>query len=421
LKIGLISLPLSGHLNPFLAVARALKARGHHPVYFGVLDCAPVAQAADIDFLPYGQDEFPLGAVSKTWGPVAKMHGMEIAEYHLDKINVKLLSAALKSLPQAIERSGVEALVVDPIYFLIELIPLSLHLPFVHLCPVLQLDTTLTTPPSVFSWPFEMTPEARERNLQGLQQLGGYIASAGPIAAAYAAETGLVIDLLDPDATASPLAFITQCPREFDFPGVPWPPTFHYAGSLVDNAGRAPIPFDWTRLDGRPLIYASLGTLVNGLLSIYKTILAAAARMPGYQVVFSIGHNVDAADLGPIPENVILVAAAPQIELLKHAVLCITHAGLNTTLESLAAGVPMVAIPIGYDQPGTAARITYHGVGEFLEVEDLSADALFQLLDRVLSTPSYREKASHFREALARTNGPKIAADVIEQAFLPPA
>jgi zeaxanthin glucosyltransferase len=50
-------------------------------------------------------------------------------------------------------------------------------------------------------------------------------------------------------------------------------------------------------------------------------------------------------DIGPIPASAIVVSKAPQIELLKRAELCITHAGINTTLESLALGVPMVAIP----------------------------------------------------------------------------
>jgi zeaxanthin glucosyltransferase len=104
LKIGLILLPLSGHLNPFLAVARVLKARGHHRVYLGLPDCASAAQATGIDFFPHSQEEFPLGSVAKTWGPVAKMHGMEIVEYALNKINIKLLGAALKNLPMQLSR-----------------------------------------------------------------------------------------------------------------------------------------------------------------------------------------------------------------------------------------------------------------------------------------------------------------------------
>ncbi len=190
---------------------------------------------------------------------------------------------------------------------------------------------------------------------------------------------------------------------------------------MVDDAGRAPIPFDWSWLDGRPLVYASLGTLCNGLLSIHRTILAAAARLPECQMVFSIGSNVDAADLGAIPKNAMVVASAPQVELLQRAAVCITHAGLNTTLESLAAGVPMVAIPIGYDQPGTAVRIAYHGVGEFVEVDDLNPDTLLQLLDGVLHQPGYREKAHHFRDVLGTIDGLTIAADAIEKALVHPA
>jgi zeaxanthin glucosyltransferase len=133
--------------------------------------------------------------------------------------------------------------------------------------------------------------------------------------------------------------------------------------------------------------------------------------------VLSVGGNINLDDLGAIPLNVMVVRTAPQIELLKHAALCITHAGLNTTLESLAQGVPMVAIPIGYDQPGVAARIAHHGVGEFPEIEDLTAERLQGLIQKVSDTPSYRDKARWFQKQIAQTCGLDSAADVIERAF----
>jgi zeaxanthin glucosyltransferase len=116
-------------------------------------------------------------------------------------------------------------------------------------------------------------------------------------------------------------------------------------------------------LTDKPLIYAALGTLVNGLTDVYKHILEAVEPVEDVQVVLSVGKNINPENLGPIPSNTIVVRSAPQIELLKRAALCITHAGLNTTLESMAHGVSMIAIPIGYDQPGTAARIARHGTG----------------------------------------------------------
>jgi len=76
-----------------------------------------------------------------------------------------------------------------------------------------------------------------------------------------------------------------------------------------------------------------------------------------------------------------------------------------------------VAIPIGFDQPGVAARVAYHGVGEFVEIGDLTAERLAQLIQRVRQNPSYRDKARYFQKVIARTQGLDLAADVIERAF----
>jgi zeaxanthin glucosyltransferase len=155
---------------------------------------------------------------------------------------------------------------------------------------------------------------------------------------------------------------------------------------------------------------------VNGHPRIYRTILGAVERLAGIQVVLSVGKNVN-DDLGPIPPNTLVVQAAPQIELLTRAVLCITHAGLNTTLEALAQGVPMVALPIGYDQPGVAARIAHHGVGEFMEVEDLTVKGLSELIQRVMKDSRYRDRACYYQKVIAETRGLDVAAELIERAF----
>ena len=84
-----------------------------------------------------------------------------------------------------------------------------------------------------------------------------------------------------------------------------------------------------------------------------------------------------------MPGNPIVVPVAPQLDLLSRAALTITHAGLNTVLESLSYGVPMVAIPVGNDQPGVAARIKWRGVGELLALKHLKAAKLRPLMDQV--------------------------------------
>jgi hypothetical protein len=130
-----------------------------------------------------------------------------------------------------------------------------------------------------------------------------------------------------------------------------------------------------------------------------------------------MGTNIQMDDIGPIPASAVVVSKAPQTELLKRAELCITHAGINTTLESLALGVPMVAIPVGFDQPGIAARIVYHGVGQSVPVTSMNEKNLSGAIHEVLGNPSYRDTACRFQRTIAQTHGLDRAADVLERAF----
>jgi zeaxanthin glucosyltransferase len=417
MRIGFVSMPLSGHLNPMTALARRLQSRGNEVVFFGVPDVEPFARAAGLDFVPYGKAEYPAGSIDKVYSSVATMRGFEVVQYSCMDLNPDLTRVAFDYLADKLTTTGVEVLVVDAVHFFIELVPLSLSIPYVHIWTVLHLDFSGATPPSLCSGPLDSSPEGLNRNAENLRKLGAIFGPLAEVARSYAEKVGLNIDWSDPAATVSKLAVITQTPKEFDFPGIPWPAQFHYAGPFHDDKGRAPVPFPWEQLTGKTLIYTSLGTLVNGLEGAYKHILKAVEPLEDVQVVLSVGKNISPENLGRIPSNTIVVRSAPQIKLLKRAALCITHAGLNTVLESLAHGVPMVAIPIGYDQPGNAARIAHHGTGEFLELDELTTKRLRELIEKVLQDPSYHERADYFQSVISRTRGLDVAADIIEQAF----
>jgi zeaxanthin glucosyltransferase len=102
------------------------------------------------------------------------------------------------------------------------------------------------------------------------------------------------------------------------------------------------------------------------------------------------------------------------LELLKQTSVCISHAGLNTVLESLSQGVPQVAIPVTLDQPGVAARIADKKTGVVTSLDKLTAEHLSTLLNEVLSNPTYRTNARKLQKAIAKANGLSIAADLIE-------
>jgi zeaxanthin glucosyltransferase len=81
MKIGFLCLPLSGHLNPMTALARRLQSRGHESVFIGVPDIEPVVRAGELDFVPFGEDEYPLGSIERKWSPVANLQGLDVVRY----------------------------------------------------------------------------------------------------------------------------------------------------------------------------------------------------------------------------------------------------------------------------------------------------------------------------------------------------
>jgi MGT family glycosyltransferase len=183
------------------------------------------------------------------------------------------------------------------------------------------------------------------------------------------------------------------------------------------NQNRAKIDFPWNELTGEPLIYASMGTLQNGLVDVFREIGAATAKYKSTQLVLSIGNHIDKERIGSLPKNAIVVKNAPQLELLKRASLCITHAGCNTVLESLMYGVRQIAIPIAHDQPGVARRIVENGTGRYMPLENLTAKGLATLIDEVLSNGAYLESVRKLQKSIAQCNGLSAAANLLEEAF----
>lgn len=133
--------------------------------------------------------------------------------------------------------------------------------------------------------------------------------------------------------------------------------------------------------------------------------------------MLSVGDQIDPKQIGPTPRNAILVKRAPQLELLKVASVCITHAGLNTVLESLAQGVPQIAIPVAYDQPGIGARIAHKQTGVVTSLDQLTADHLSNLLNKILTDSTYRDNARELQKAIVEANGLSVAADLVEESL----
>jgi MGT family glycosyltransferase len=144
--------------------------------------------------------------------------------------------------------------------------------------------------------------------------------------------------------------------------------------------------------------------------------IAAACDGLDAQLVISLGDPASAGPPTDLPGCPIVVSFAPQQQIMDRAALVITHAGMNTTLGALSSGVPMIAIPITNEQPGTATRMVHTGAGEMLPVSRLTTSRLRQLITRVLGTETYRTQALRMREAIQQAGGVARAADITVQA-----
>ena len=386
MKFAFITLPALGHINPMTALARRFQSRGHDVTFLVVPDAVPAILATGLNCIAFSEEDFPAGFFKNTFRQLSQLHGEDAVRHSFESLG-QYLSSALERLPAIIAKAGADALVMDATQYYLGLLPMHLRIPYVHISPGLPLDLSGATPPRFFGWPFETTPAALDRNRAGVARILEMMKPCIDVAKAYSERMGMDIDWNDPDPTISKLAWIVQMPREFDFPGDHWPPQFRYTGPFHDGEGRVETPFPWERLTGEPLIYASMGTLQNGLKDIFQMIVDAAEKLSGFQLALSIGNNLSTDQIKTSLPKTVIVNQAPQLQLLKRASLCVTHAGMNTALEAATQGVPMVAIPVTNDQPAVAARIAYHRIGEVLSLEQLTAPALSATMNRVIDRP----------------------------------
>lgn len=413
---GLICPELSGHLNPMTTLGRELQRRGHPVTVLARPDAKAKAESAGLGYAAIGEREFPVGAMRAMSAELGTLGGIRAMRFTVEMLR-KAAAVILRDAPDAIGRERIDALLVDQVTPAGNTVAEQCGLPWVNVCNALAMNPERSIPPGVLPWAYDPSWFGRLRNRAGnallhwlaqpvLAEINRHRIAHGLRAIAH----GLT-DLPS-------LAQIAQQPACFDFPRTALPGNFHYTGPWHDARSGDLIPFPWEQLDGRPLIYASMGTLQNRQTIIFESIAAACSALP-VQLVISLGsRDQDAAALAHrFPGNPVVVPFAPQLPLLERATLAITHAGLNTALESLSQGLPMVAIPITNDQPGVASRLAWLGVAEVLQPGRLTVPRLRTALQKVFGNPRYREKAQALREKIRALDGLTRAADLVERTL----
>jgi UDP:flavonoid glycosyltransferase YjiC (YdhE family) len=202
--------------------------------------------------------------------------------------------------------------------------------------------------------------------------------------------------------------YLTRFPASLD--PSPFASTVRYREpSLVSDEG---LPHWW---DGSqaPLVYLTFGTVLGHMsiaADVYDAALRAVDGLP-VRVLLTVGRRFDPSALGSVPANVHVESWVDQDDVLPHADLVVSHGGSGTSYGALAAGVPLVLVPVFADQFENARRIADRGAGLTVDaIED--TPGLVGAIEQVLATPGYREEARKIATEMA--TGPTVQQVLVE-------
>ncbi|HTK10315.1 MAG TPA: macrolide family glycosyltransferase [Ktedonobacteraceae bacterium] len=162
----------------------------------------------------------------------------------------------------------------------------------------------------------------------------------------------------------------------------------------------------------QPLLFISLGTIFNNRAAFFRQCFQAFGQQP-LQVILACGSNVDIDSLGEIPANFLVRPYVPQLDVLRQTTVFVTHGGMNSTMEALYYGVPLVVIPQMVEQAMTAQRVSELQLGLMLQPEQVTVEALQAAVREVLNNPGFKERATQMQGEIQQAGGYKRAADAI--------
>ncbi|MBZ4422339.1 glycosyltransferase [Myxococcus sp. RHSTA-1-4] len=420
-KIVIAPLPVPGHVNPTLKLARVLRDAGHHVVYASMPDMGTRLRAEGFAFEPLFEAAYPPGSLEA----LPSHSGNALALLRMMRREVRRQDAMLQAMLDGELERRLGPLKPDLFLYDEKL----RHIPPVaHGMGLPTVRFSVTVPPQLL--PPEAPgrvhrppPRSVERVLSALSLAPRMSWYFDQLARKHGYPGRLDTPALRRDGR--PMADLLFFPEAFVGAGRDLPGERYHVGPLVDVDRQEP-DLPWERIpEGGPLVFFSLGTLAFSTPRaprLVRAMLEAAAQRPQWRFVLAVGGTLPPGTLGTAPPNALVVGHAPQLRLLQKADVMVNHGGTNSVKECIYFGVPMVAVPLQHDQPAIARLAAHHGVGTCLPPEEFTAKSVLAHLDEVLGNPACRSAVTRMRELFREADAPgRITAviDDILQRFQP--
>ncbi|MFI9011037.1 macrolide family glycosyltransferase [Actinosynnema sp. NPDC053489] len=376
-----VSAPAAGHVNPTLPLVEELVRRGHRVSYAtgpATADGAARAGATPVVLpseLPPDLDsrgEFTAEQLAVTLG------------YFLDDAEV-----SFPVLAAHFEADRPDAVCYDSVTFTGRVLANLLGVPEVALVPTFAENERFSATQVYLPPTFD----------HGHPDLVAAVERMGEFAAGFSF-------LDDPNLMFGHVAplNVVFVPRSFQLSADTFDERFRFVGPSLGSWQEAE---EWSPRTDAPVLLISLGTVFTTRPDFYRACVEAFGDGP-WEVVMSIG-GLDPALLGPLPGNVTAHARVPQVAVLRHASAFVSHAGMNSVMESLYHGVPFVAVPQIPEQRAVAARAAELGVG--VTLEDQTPEGLRAA---VSAASANRAAVAAMRDVVRSAGGARAAADAVE-------
>ena len=381
-------IPAHGHTNPTLNVVRELTARGHRVVYYSYDDFREKLEDAGAEFISCNGFDAQMHLTREEGAKV----GSDLA------LSARVLVDTTLALDEPVcrqmEQLKPDCIVADSMAVWGKAVAKKLGIPYV---------CSTTT--------FAFNRESAKIMPHSLKETLSMITSMGKVNAqvkrlkqrGYPVKS--ILDLIGSDETVHTVVYTSPLfqpcaetfPEHFAFVG----PSIRPARSEVEKTGEK-------------LVYISMGTVNNDMLPLYQACIEAV-KGTHWQVILSVGDQVDAGKLQKLLENVFVHSTVDQIAVLEKADAFLTHCGMNSASEGLYFGVPLVMLPQTSEQGGVAARVEQLGAG--LRLKKTTPEAIRGTLETVMNDPSYRDNVKKIAESFRASGGAKAAADCIEDCL----
>jgi MGT family glycosyltransferase len=405
------------HFSALAALSLELVNRGHRVTFLQRPDASTYLKDARIGFHALGAATHPPGSLAASLRRAANPGGpLGLRQVILDM--ARGTEMLCRELPAALQTLRIDALIADQMEAAGGLVAEAMGLPFVSVACAMPVNREPGIPLAVMPFAYGDSEQA-EQIVEGSTRVYDWMMRPhGAVIEAQARRLGLS-KRSSLHECLSPLAQISQTTAAFDFPRRALPPYFHHVGPLrapVDPGAAAPTPLPPIDPD-RYFVFASMGTLQGHRFGIFKRVAKACRRLDAQLLVAHCG-GLDAAQEEALKRAGAswVCAFAPQREALARADAVVSHAGINTVMDAVEARTPILAMPVTFDQPGTAARILHAGIGLRASMRLAGPGTIERQLRRLFSEEHFIERLDVQAASLAQAGGTPRAADIVEAA-----